>query len=335
MRGEALEPFCSRSPVPWGLVDIFIVIMIYLVSQTIAVGNGLDNGLSDNADSQSLGMTHTVSFLVSLAVASLITFAASIVLIGQRTGATLRDFGICPFRWWRDFSSGATLFALMIVPLYALQSLLQMLSPEPSHPMIKSLMENGSPAMYVASSVMAVIVAPIVEEFLFRVLLQGWLENLTLLPTLGYDSTSEKERTLIIVGGRREAKGELPTSEEDGTSADPGDGELSSLPNPLAVLVEEGQSDEARIDGVASSDRSLDHRPQIRPSWTPIVVSSLIFALAHLGHGTDPIPLFFFALGLGWLYQRTHRLWPSVVVHFMLNGLSMLQLLLFLQIDKP
>ena len=37
-------------------------------------------------------------------------------------------------------------------------------------------MAQGSGWMLVAAGLMAVVVAPIVEEFFFRVLLQGWLE---------------------------------------------------------------------------------------------------------------------------------------------------------------
>jgi hypothetical protein len=60
-----------------------------------------------------------------------------------------------------------------------------------------------------------------------------------------------------------------------------------------------------------------------RSSWLAIIVSSAIFAALHYSHGPDWIPLFFLALGLGYLYQRTHRLLPSLVVHSLLNSLSM------------
>ena len=60
------------------------------------------------------------------------------------------------------------------------------------------------------------------------------------------------------------------------------------------------------------------------------LVSAFVFAILHWGHGPDPIPLFFLALGLGYLYHRTHRIIPCIVVHFLVNGLSMLALLLFL-----
>jgi hypothetical protein len=58
----------------------------------------------------------------------------------------------------------------------------------------------------------------------------------------------------------------------------------------------------------------------------PVVTSALVFALLHVGQGPAPIPLFLLALGLGYLYQRTHRLWPSVVLHFLLNTSSLAML---------
>jgi membrane protease YdiL (CAAX protease family) len=60
----------------------------------------------------------------------------------------------------------------------------------------------------------------------------------------------------------------------------------------------------------------------------PILISSVLFALVHLGHGAAPIPLFVFALVLGYLYQKTHRIWPSLVAHYALNALSMAMLFL-------
>jgi membrane protease YdiL (CAAX protease family) len=52
-------------------------------------------------------------------------------------------------------------------------------------------------------------------------------------------------------------------------------------------------------------------------------LSSLLFAMTHWGQGLAPIPLFFFAAILGYVYQRTHRLWPSLVAHSLLNAGSM------------
>ncbi len=44
----------------------------------------------------------------------------------------------------------------------------------------------------------------------------------------------------------------------------------------------------------------------------------------------DPITLVFFAIGLGILYFRTHRILPCIIVHGIMNGTSFLLLYLFL-----
>ena len=69
-------------------------------------------------------------------------------------------------------------------------------------------------------------------------------------------------------------------------------------------------------------------------SWWPVVISSVPFALMHVGQGAAPIALFFFAMALGYLYRQTGRLWPCIVVHFSLNAFSMLAFGLQLLTEK-
>ena len=54
----------------------------------------------------------------------------------------------------------------------------------------------------------------------------------------------------------------------------------------------------------------------------------MLFALAHVGQGPAPIPLFLLALGLGYIYQRTHRIVPCIAIHFLVNLTAMVQLAL-------
>ena len=60
--------------------------------------------------------------------------------------------------------------------------------------------------------------------------------------------------------------------------------------------------------------------------WAPIVISSLLFALAHTGQGAAPIPLYLFAIGLGFLYKTTGNVLLCVLIHAFLNGLTLAQL---------
>ena len=55
--------------------------------------------------------------------------------------------------------------------------------------------------------------------------------------------------------------------------------------------------------------------------WLAIFTSATLFAIIH--PASSRISLFVLACALGYLYQRTHRILPSLVVHALLNGLSM------------
>ena len=60
---------------------------------------------------------------------------------------------------------------------------------------------------------------------------------------------------------------------------------------------------------------------------------SALFAARHFNFQSpnlEFIPLFFFACGLGFLYQRTHRAIRSILMHMMLNVCTLVMLALSL-----
>ena len=58
------------------------------------------------------------------------------------------------------------------------------------------------------------------------------------------------------------------------------------------------------------------------------MISSAVFALIHVGQGAAPIPLFLFAIGLGFVFRYTGSLIPCIALHFMLNAFTMFWLTL-------
>ncbi len=57
--------------------------------------------------------------------------------------------------------------------------------------------------------------------------------------------------------------------------------------------------------------------------WAVVVAASMIFAGVHIGQPWQVLPsLFVLALVLGWLYERTGRLWASVLVHAGFNAVN-------------
>ena len=67
----------------------------------------------------------------------------------------------------------------------------------------------------------------------------------------------------------------------------------------------------------------VDLRQQQLRWWFPILASSALFSFIHIGQGAAPIPLFLFALGLGFLFRYSGSLIPCIILHFMLNAFTM------------
>lgn len=270
----AYEP---RRPTPWTAVELWLIFIIYLLLQVVPVlvvyrMAGLEihnstqdaNSSEDAAEPEETDPERYTAMLLANALGNVLTAAATIGLLRRhsvhvlpdtfrgrittglqsRSAATWSDLGLSRPRM-NDLTLGLAAFAAAMIPVYGLNWVLVQFTDE-RHPIVEMLEKHMSFGLMAVSVLSAVVVAPFVEELLFRVALQGWLERISVRP----------------------------------------------------------QGDD-----------------RVMP-W-PIVISSLAFALAHLGHGFEPIPLFFLALVLGYLYQRTHRLWPSMVVHFALNSCSM------------
>src|SRR5690606_23844207 len=142
----------------------------------------------------------------------------------------------------------------------------------------------------------ATVVAPIFEEIVYRLLLIGalerWEDQITGWPW----SLPPRDRFADF----DPAEGELTLNAEA----------QAHLPSPNQLPPDDPPLHYPGLLG------GLSH------GWFPVLVSALLFSLAHLGQGPSPIPLFIFAIIVGYAYQRTHRLLPCVVAHFVFNGLS-------------
>jgi hypothetical protein len=194
----------------------------------------------------------------------------------------------------------------------------------------------------------AAIVAPVTEEFLFRVVLQGWLEKVVCFrgPT----------HELVLGAAQDQPMGEAPIQAEL-ADAPPPHGTVDSFHDhgdsqaifPSASEKPAGFPDNPyqppqvpsppmkqripEIPGLAPLDFDLQQAEFIerrlrRWGWAPILISSLVFALMHLGQGPAWVALTVLAIAMGVLYQRTHRIMPSLVVHFLLNGLTLVAVLI-------
>ena len=266
-----------RSLVPWRGTHVAVAFFLYVVLPVMSVvivqqrfdipwdEDGFDN--NPNAVAWLLGGDSLLKFVAA---------ALTIIFLRIDLKATLSDLGFRANRIKSDLVCGLIAFAAIAPMVYLIQFALKtvynkLMDEQAAHPIETVIRNNPTASIIFWCFFSVVIAAPFVEEFLFRVVLQGWLEKVFY-------------RTRILL-----------TTQLSQQQPRPGTVIAAEVPPPFM--------------------------------WQPIIISSLTFSLLHVGHGPDPIPLFLLALVLGYLYAKTHRILPCIVVHMALNGFSMLSIL--------
>jgi membrane protease YdiL (CAAX protease family) len=296
-RGLPLLEYEARRPVPWGVVDFIFAILACAAAQASAVvfimwWNGIDatSGLA------SVPLSIRTGMMIAESLATLAGLALAVGGVRLRTGATWHDLGWSRRALARDMLAGAAAFVLLAPLVYALQLLLTQWIPD-YHPVLEALEQTPTVSLFLVSALAAVGVAPFFEEMLVRVLFQGWLERIAVT---GLDFRG------ILLGGRgktgddRGHQRPVETSAASVTASDAGE-----EPPPLAAPQTAPSGDAGAV-----------------PRW-PLLVSAGLFAALHWSHGPAAIPLFVLAIGLGYLYYKTHRVWPCIVMHALFNAFSL------------
>ena len=182
-----------------------------------------------------------------------------------------------------------------------------------------------------------VIIVPIGEEFLFRLLLQGYLEKqesrlrkllrffLPYFAIRGLSSVCCTAAVFALIHWRSTAEVHSFQSLFDGL--------LGLMAGHLVVFAVITTYLFA-VCRASLHDLGIDGRRIFRDSLLGLCAAAFLlppiyflnYGLAILvgdpGFTLDPIPLFFFAAGLGILYFRTHRILPAIVLHGVFNGVA-------------
>jgi membrane protease YdiL (CAAX protease family) len=278
----AVVPFEPRSPVPWNGAHVAVAAAAYLGLRYVAFRVATHILRADQATRQAIDAAELPEQLLSIpgyaaavfqavSLSDVLAGVVGVLVLYFVAGGTLADQGWSTARLRSDLRLGLAAFCAVVVPALIVQAILQNLVAPSRHPIGLALKEVRDPATVFWAVAAAVFVAPVVEEFLFRGVLQGWLEK------------------------------------------------TYEVPPPPPVNL-------ATIDptGIVT----VPVAPASPPSPLPVLFSASIFSLMHWENGVDVVPLLVIAVGLGYLFRQTHRLWPGIVMHTTLNAFSMAVLLL-------
>jgi membrane protease YdiL (CAAX protease family) len=203
------------------------------------------------------------------------------------------------------------------------------------HPLLVALGRRHQPGTLLLCGFMAVLVAPLSEEFFFRLLLQGWLEAL------------ERRRRKRLRRLRWMLPGLLPVVVVSLLFASGHFRKEETLPEPvdilLALTVLDGVARLLSVAFAVAYLRSYRRATAADLGWVPeklprdlalglaaiaCCLPLLLSVQAAVGIflkrvAADPFTLFFFAIVAGVLYIRTHRIVPSIAMHVAFNGMML------------
>ncbi len=254
-------------PAGWGLLEVLGIGFVWIAAQTLAYSAALM--LAGYSPEQTdLEPVERAGPLLVSGVAQLLVVGLAFSYLAIRYRYRLQDFGLAGGQNRRGIRAGLKGFAMWVPVVWTIQQLLVRVV-EYSHPALDGLLSAPVPQVVVQTWLMAVVVAPVTEEFLFRVVVQGWFQR---IGRTGRDTAGES----LILGDRH--------------------------PPATAAAV-------------------AAHRPIV---WPAIWATSLLFAVAHYSQGPAPISLFVLSLGLGYLYQRTGSVLACIVMHLLLNLVTMI-----------
>ncbi len=303
-----------QSP-PWGLSDILIAIATWFVcqifAQVILVMLGYRAAML--ADPTPLALIAIVQAFALLAV----LLATGWMIL--RFGRVANNIGWSVKRIGHDLCLGIATFVLAAPILYGLMIVATLATKrEYSHPLFEAFTSDPINILYALW--IAVIVAPLMEEFAFRVLLQGFLQAMA--------DGRPINAVAVLFGRGQTTKSEFPSAsietfgESTGPKSEPIQG---SEPDTAAALSPQDVYSANINSAVATTDSPRQYPLELparsRP-WWPVLVSGTLFGLAHFEYGASWIPLIFFGVVLGWLYRQTNRIWPSLMAHVMCNSIA-------------
>ncbi len=313
--GGKFLPRTERKLVPWGARSVFVCIVTYVILQVVAATfytRAVYQGKPPlSEDQKQLALSARDHLAISAGSNILVLVVVPILLfLGSR--ARLHQIGFT----WRDapmnIVRGLIAYPLLAPIVFAAFGAALSYWGKTNHPM-EDVIRNDQSGTTIALTVLTgVILAPVVEELMFRGMLLGWLLSVV---RRNEKPVGDDIEPVLLYADDEITDPLAPT----GSAENPIDLGLDHDPhNPFAApaaLPSRAMPPRTRPEWVVPGSDGL-------PGFFCNVAVSLIFALLHGKQWPAPIPIFILSLGLGYLFQRTGSLVPNITLHMVFNGIS-------------
>ena len=287
---------------PLGFIDVIAAVLIAASSQVFAISlSMLFMGIQefDFADVEHMTVINYVA-----GTAQLIAAFLTLLYLFNRYG-DVRAAGLAPGSLTQDLKFGFYGFLLFVPPMLLLQAVLTNFW-EYEHPTMEMVSPDSSLLAIVSAWWTATIVAPVSEEILFRVVLIGWLLRCFANPN---------DFVGGLIGGKR-------VSDDSPAETIPAETiPAETIPTETIPVADYPEEINPYASSASANLRRMEFQHQ--KTWAPVLIVALLFAVVHIGQGPAPIPIFFLALGLCYIYRQTGSVIPCIVTHFLLNTFSM------------
>ena len=226
-------------------------------------------------------------------------------------------FGVVPRRLPADFRLAYRTW-LILTPIVYVVSFASIVvyelftgTPPTPHPIMQAVQAGQAPALLILITFFqAVVMAPVREEVFFRGILQPffadrpWGGDLALMFAVAIGLSSHKAGPVVWTDVKS----------------------LISVAAPLLLVL--AVLPIYRLVDTWDLSRWLPVRDAVarRQAARAIVGTAVLFANFHANVWPTPVPLFVFALGLGWLAFRTQGVAASTFLHILFNAIAFLAL---------
>ena len=224
----------------------------------------------------------------------------------------------------------APLFVSVIIPhvSYSPEQTAAVSTSEYKHPIVQ-LVEQGknSPMVFLVAFLSAVIVAPLVEEFLFRLLLQGWLETkLSRLQVPRASGVAIITVSCFFAAIHAGNHGAIDTSSLVFGFIVSMIFSLLVFTSAVIFLVQRRNANVIPYffgTGRFCLSQFLASAGYCLMTLVFIFGLFVVMVWCYPNTNVSPVPIFFFSLLLGTLYSKTRNLSYCILLHAFLNGTSL------------